>query len=538
MAQVSLFQIRENQIELFQSYLRENYSNGGEKTEGEFLLRFYSQNMELRHPISWGWVLEIFGKHPWTLSSPPKGIVLIQRHDTTGNLYVLSFGASFFSIDRYANKDFAFDYASKLPIHETKRTATANSSSIRNKTISSFRKQTSLEVESGESFTKLKAVFEIEGASELIGDTIEVGCSLRFVLKQQTAAGVVALIKHVEEVLSHPVISAIPRFTQIKDTDNIDILEQDLLNDFTANSVNVILSEFDVYGDQEVFNTAEEYKIRIGSTSKSFSNLSLDGIRALASDNEIHDAKQVLNGKVQFIRDGAGYKTVRIHDIIDYMDENKKCLLINGAWYKFNDDYISYLHSTLSTVPVYYIPDYDLSRSKIDAFYQLKASELRQSPQYAEKSDAEIETIVRRKYYREYCFNCMRQSDGFILYDRDLQPVDGSRIERMDLYKDDTMFSVKIGNASSGLSYVITQSSAVVNLWRNHDPRFAFHLQKVALWIVLERQAHLPLQDNRLEWRELNMLLLKTQIDTWVKLVRAAGLQPVVYLNYAEPRSA
>ena len=537
MAQVSLFQIRENQIALFQSYLRDNYSEDGEKVVGEFSLRLYSQNAELHHVISWGWVLDIFDKQPCVLSSPPKSVVLIQRHDATGKLYVLSFGTSFFSIDRYANKDFAFDYASRLPINETKRTATANTSSIRNKTISSFRKQTPLEVESGESFTKLKAVFEIDGAAELIGNTIEVGSSLRFVLKQQTAVGIVALVKHVEEVLNHPVISAIPRFAQIKDKDLINTLEQDLLNDFTENSVNVILSEFDVYGDHEVFNTAEEYKIRIGSASKSSSNLSLDGIRRLASDNEINDAEQILNGRVQFIRDGASYKTERIHDIIDYMDENKKCLLINGIWHRFNDDYISYLHSTLSTVPVYYIPSYDLSRRKMDDFYQLKVNELRQMPEYAEKTDGELELIVRRKYYKEYCFNCMRQSDGFILYDRDLQPVDGSRIERMDLYKDDTMFSVKIGNASSGLSYVITQSSAVVNLWRNHDPRFAFHLQNVALWIVLERQTHLPLQDNRLEWRELNMLLLKTQIDSWVKLVRAAGLRPVVYLNYAEPRN-
>ncbi len=215
MAQVSLFQIRENQIALFQSYLRGNYSEDGEKMVGEFSLRLYSQNTELHHVISWGWVLDIFDKQPCVLSSPPKGVVLIQRHDATGNLYVLSFGTSFFSIDRYANKDFAFDYASRLPIIETKRTATANTSSIRNKTISSFRKLTPLEVESGESFTKLKAVFEIDGVAELIGNTIEVGSSLRFVLKQQTAVGIVALVKHVEEVLNHPVVSAIPRFEQI-----------------------------------------------------------------------------------------------------------------------------------------------------------------------------------------------------------------------------------------------------------------------------------------------------------------------------------
>lgn len=538
MAQISLFQIQDDRTEVFLSHLVNDYALIGEIVSGDFNVKLYVQTSAVDHKISWGWAFEIFGKPPYSLQPPPKGVLFIQRRDG-GAAYATSFGASFFTIDKYADRDFAFNYASRLQIQETKRTATANSSSIRNKTISSFRKQTPLAIDSGESFTKIRAVFSLTDVADLIGDTIEVGTSLRFNLKQETLEGIIALITHVEMILEQPnPVQSIPRFTQIKDHALIEDLERDLSTDFAQQSINILISEFDVFGDQEVFQSADNYKIRIGASSKNVFDLNMQEIRNFASAIGVTDAKDILSGRVQFIRDGTSYRTTKIHDLLDYMDEAKKCLLVNGVWNKFNDDYVSYLHQALSDIPVIYNPDFDLTNERMNVFLQAKKCELRQKPEYAGKSDAYINEVVRKTYYREYCYNCMRQADGFELRDRNLQQVDGANVEIMDLYKDEAMFSVKIGRASSSLAYVVTQSSTIINLWRNHDDRFSFPLKKVGLWIVLDRIGHLTIQGNKLKWPELNMLLFKTQIDSWMKLARAAGLQPVIYLNYAEPRSS
>lgn len=104
----------------------------------------------------------------------------------------------------------------------------------------------------------------------------------------------------------------------------------------------------------------------------------------------------------------------------------------------------------------------------------------------------------------------------------------------MDLYKSETMFAVKIGNTSSKLSYVVDQSMASLEMYKNGQFPSMPSINTVAVWIVLKRKNKLPMYDGKPDISKLNMIMLKNRLDEWKKNVRVAGYTPVVYLNYWE----
>lgn len=75
---------------------------------------------------------------------------------------------------------------------------------------------------------------------------------------------------------------------------------------------------------------------------------------------------------------------------------------------------------------------------------------------------------LKNKYYAERCFNLLRSTkNGFQLFDRIENRAEKSVVEIMDLYKDQTMFAVKIGCSSSKLCYVVDQSLTSLRLYKH-----------------------------------------------------------------------
>ena len=51
---------------------------------------------------------------------------------------------------------------------------------------------------------------------------------------------------------------------------------------------------------------------------------------------------------------------------------------------------------------------------------------------------------IKKKYYAEGAFNnYVSEKYGFEMYDRELDHINGQKLELMDLYKDRTMYAVK-----------------------------------------------------------------------------------------------
>ena len=108
----------------------------------------------------------------------------------------------------------------------------------------------------------------------------------------------------------------------------------------------------------------------------------------------------------------------------------------------------------------------------------------------------------------------------------------GEKIELMDLYKDKTMFAVKIGKSSAKLSYVVDQSISALKMYKHNQLKDMPEINKVAIWIILKRKIHLPERNGQPDLSILKMITLKNRLDEWKKEVRILGYSPIIYLNY------
>ena len=103
----------------------------------------------------------------------------------------------------------------------------------------------------------------------------------------------------------------------------------------------------------------------------------------------------------------------------------------------------------------------------------------------------------------------------------------------MDLYKDGTAFSVKFGNASGKLIYVIDQSLATLELYKQR--KLGEHkIERLGIWLILTKHSHIEDENGTPHLEKLNMLMLKNKLDDWKKKVLLAGLRPVIYINYMD----
>ena len=122
---------------------------------------------------------------------------------------------------------------------------------------------------------------------------------------------------------------------------------------------------------------------------------------------------------------------------------------------------------------------------------------------------------------------------GYELIDRSFERLDiNGKIEIADLYKDNTIFAVKIGNTSSKLCYGIDQLSTSAKLIKKKLIKFDKQISKVALWIVLERAEKLPIKSGRVDINKLNLLVFKNKLDTWQKDMRQLSYEPILIIAY------
>ena len=494
-------------------------------------LTFYYQIQTNPKEISWSWIFDEYRVNTPTVAGAPKGVLTISSLQSQ-SVYAVTFGTAFFCVDKFCDRDFGFEYACRVPYSNIRLTALTNPISVRNKTINSYQNCATLEFDSGESFAKIKATMGVFSGDDFLKDTIEVGTALKFQLKSDSLDNIVKLVLHIEKVLKAPRKTPIPRFNVVRDKTRIERLQQSLIAAIKGQLPQVIISEFGIIGSCEIFNRCDSYELSYKHHKAVFSDLNFTNIIGFCEKYHIDTPVELLHIKVGFIEDGQQKNQTTLLSTLDFMDEKERCLLVQGEWYEFNDDYLDYLKNSLSEIPVFYNPRFDLSQSQLDNFREQKASEEKDDAQYKGLSFEAIKKAMKTKYYAERAFNAMRVSDGFILGDRKPIPIGNAIIEVDDLYRDDTIFSVKRGNSSADFSYVADQSSMAINAYKSGSIPNVGGIKKIVIWLIFTRSQKLSLHGNLLEWDELNMLILKNRLDQWKKEVRLAGFQPEIWINY------
>lgn len=539
MGSINLYKIesdkRDEFIRMLDSKL--NMKNTVECDFGEsetISLTLYILDRQNRNDLSWNWILNEFNQPGISTVSSPKAIVLAEKDDDT--TYAVTFGSAFFLVDKFCDKNFGFDFARKLSFSEIKTTTLTTPSSRRNKTVNTYINYNQLEFDSGESFAKLKAKIDVGEEFSLFKPAIEVGTSIKLSTSVETLQNISDIIYYVEKVIANGVEKCkIPVFVKIKDKEYIAHLNE-RMEQYIKEQPEILLPELEIIGTDEIFNhNDDDYLIKYEDKEKRVTSLSTTEIKEFCQEFGLEYANIILDIKIGRYYNGERVSTTTIRDFIEYTDDVEKCLLSNGEWYKFNDDYLSYLLSSIAEIPVEYHPEYDFTSAVHISFLSDRYEAEKTNPDYAGKTEEQIKISIQKKYYAERTFNILREKDGFQNLDRNYAQVGGSSIEPMDLYKDGGyIFAVKIGNTSEKLCYAIDQSLTSLKMYKHGNLTDIPLITTVVLWFILERSEHIEDENGIPDLNKLKMLMLKNRIDQWKKDVRLLGYKPLIYINYRE----
>lgn len=497
-----------------------------------FWLTLYLDHSENRKDIAWNWVLEEFEKQELRVPASPKAVILIERDD--GTEYAVTFGHSFFIVDKYSDGDFGFDFARRLKYEEIKTTTLTTPSSRRNKTVNTYINYNELDIGSGESFAKIKARVALPDGFTLYKPAVEIGNSIKFVTVEDSLEQIIELIVHVENTIRDcPEIYKIPVFARIRDDDEIQRLNAMLAASVCDNPGQVNISELDIIGATEIFNNNDsEFELKYGRKSKKVSSLTSEDLRSFCRENDWDYGAVMLDIAVVSYYNGVPVVTKRVRELIEYTADEEKALLSKGVWYRYNDDYLTYLEASIAEIDAEYHPEYDFTKGIHNAFVEKKFFVEKDDPNYAGKSDSEIKKELKSKYYAERAFNLIRADEnGFQNFDRNPDRVGNSRVEEMDLYKDEAMYVVKFGNTSGKLCYAVDQSLTSLKLYKSGKLQGMPPVHTAVLWFVLDR-GHIEDDNGEPDLSQLKMLMLKNRLDQWKKEVRLMAIRPLIYINY------
>jgi uncharacterized protein (TIGR04141 family) len=511
----------------------QNISKQAGNTKIDFELSLYIITSQKKKSVDWNWLPRAFNNADIKVAPSPKAVLTI-KHDNL--LYVVTFGYAYFIIDKFCDRDFGFTFARKTKYKEIKTTALTNPNSQRNKTINTYINYKELEFDSGESYAKLKATADVSDDFVLFKPSIEIGGSIKFSIETESLHSILDALLFIENIINtRPDIYKIPVFSKVTNSTLLSQLENQLKADILNNPAKINISELDIIGATEVFNRNDGgFIIRYAKHRKQVPAIDDEEIKSFCIDNDLTVGNILLDISVISLKDGDPIRTDKIKNLIDYTNDAEKCILSKGIWYKYNDDYLQYLKDSLQEIDITYDPRYDFTQSQYNSFIDLKYNEEKNEIKYHGKTQIEIRSALKTKYYAERSFNLLRAlNDGFQNHDRDETQIETVKYEITDLYKEKAMYAVKIGKTSSKLCYAVDQSLISLKMYKQGKLKKMPEINTVAIWLVLERKKHLGLlSGGQVNLDDLNMLMLKNKIDQWKKEVRLAGCQPRLYINY------
>lgn len=555
MASINLYKIDPNK---FQSCLHSLSSSSLQRKNTIFITkndihidREFGATLYLEEPhqstenISWNWLLNEFAEQPFYAFKSPKAVLLIEEiSENTENNYAVTFGSSYFKIDKFCDRDYGFSFASRIEYTNVKTTTLTSPNLTRNKTVNTYINYNDLDFNSGESFSKLKVNVKLDENFFLFKPAIEIGNSIRFNIENETVNGILDVILYVENILRIPeehVKYKIPLFQLVKDDALLNELNQKIEHVLLEallgeqNAPLFSIPELEIIGANEIFNHLDdEFKLKyLKAETHTLTNLNIETIRQFCHNNYIDTVDKISKIKLVRYRNETPVVALRLKEIIEYTDDENKCVLSNGKWYMFNHDYLSYLNASINEINVLYKEEYDFNEQIHNQFIEEKYYLEKDDRKYSGKTKNQITNALKHKYYAERCFNLLREQEGtFSNHDR-VGTSEG--YEKMDLYEKATatMFAVKKGKSSSDLCYAIDQSLTALKKHKHGEIIDMPPISNVGLWFILERTEHLPTTaDNKVDLSSLDMLMLKNRIDQWKKEVRLAGYTPIIYINY------
>jgi len=138
MGQINLYKMELSKKEEFLSKIAARFELRGKliaDEEGNYEVRLYTERPKERKPLEWQWILDEYECELSVGLSAPKAVLVIISEEGT---YSVTYGLSYFMVDKYCDVEFAFDFARRIPFKQIKTTTltTPHSTALRNRLFS------------------------------------------------------------------------------------------------------------------------------------------------------------------------------------------------------------------------------------------------------------------------------------------------------------------------------------------------------------------------------------------------------------------
>lgn len=532
MAKFNIFKIDDTKKEAFLLNIYDNIYHKEIKISEKKYDVVLSTNIDTNPlQLSWQYVLNEYGLDQVVLGKQPRGIIYVFIND---NIYVATFGFSYSLVEKYCDRNFAFNIASKFEYEKIKSTSISNPNSNKNKVISSYLDSEFFEYDSGSAYLKIKAKFKLNSDFRIFDKNVEIGTSIKLTSPNNSLDGFVNIVSYLDEIKDYTKKTDIPIFQEIKDQSIIDRLNEKLKNEFDFNDMKISFSDFDIIGTTEVFySQASRFRISYQRHSKIVEYLTMDEIRKFCDEEGLEIKDIVFDLSVKIIDDEHSSDSYKLINFIDYTDNEENAVIIRGKWYKYNDDYIDNLHKSLKDLTCEHLSMYDFNNNDYKSFIEQLYIQGKDKPKYKGKDKESITNSLKKEYYKEKYYNInISETYGFENGDRSLVKVDGSKIEVDDLYKDSTIYAVKIGNSSGKLCYVVDQIDIAMRLIKYNAIPITKEIKNITIVLIIDKKERYPSDDGEFDISQIKFLALKNTINNWQKNARLLCFNPKVIIGY------
>lgn len=410
--------------------------------------------------------------------------------------YSISLGKSHFYLKPFCDINFGINLAERIVDKSNLRLKNSKYfKSKRSKSIISYLDNTDLDYDSGESlhFIKAKTInSKVWGKIGSFGQSVQLSLDI-------SPNQLPSMINLIENELTRPSIFSILKAVIIKNQERIEELDQELItailnhNDSTVDS-----EEFGLSGIDFIFYDSNQYQFYIlggDLEGEILDELSITSFRTFVEQFQIDLVATLHHINVRVIRDEGRNFSKPVTNILEFITDERECL-IDGKWHHFNQSYIDLLISRVNKIATYYAPSEDIA----------------------------IGTT-------EDDFNNSQIKNGYINVDKDLVMLAGRyKVEKMDLYRDETLFFVKKGTPQK-LNYVIDQALNTVHLLKNNESKITYggielDVKKINVWLLIPRVTDLE------KISDLNSLIFLMKLSSLYQEVVDFGLSLEINYNY------
>ena len=266
------------------------------------------------------------------------------------NIFVISYGKAHFYIKPFCDTEFGLNIVKRIgDVDELKMKQSKRFAGKKKKEIRSYKIDSSLEMESGESVDYL-GLGILKDFQIYFGKSGKFGNSAMLSIENLKVDDIHKVLEEIVNVLRMEEKFTLPKLEIIKDKDEIMRLNNILIrNNDILNTEN---TDFELIGVNFIFEPLRKYKIKYKKNESSeLTDISVENINNFIRDHNIPQS-DILKLEIIIINDdGQSYKN-NLYSMIEYYIDEEFTMLENGKWKKFNQDYIKWINDSVDKIEI------------------------------------------------------------------------------------------------------------------------------------------------------------------------------------------